>query len=111
MARRYPELVRRTVYPRGDTPGIFNRKPQAISGRGLSGILSAIEANVAALAHDPSMHQNRIRIQAIGCLDLLPEPVVAAIRAAETATAQHDLMTLTIAVGYGGREEIADAGL
>src|SRR4029453_3750591 len=50
-----------------------------------------------------------IRIQAIGRLDLLPESVVAAIRAAETATAQYNLMTLTIAVGYGGREEIADA--
>jgi len=73
------------------------------------GILSAIEAKVAALAHDPFMHQKRIRIQAIGRLDLLPESVVAAIRAAETATAQYNLMTLTIAVGYGGREEIADA--
>ena len=75
----------------------------------VSGILAAIEAKVAALAHDPFTHQNRVRVQAIGRLDLLPELVVAAIRAAETATAQHDLMTLTIAVGYGGREEIADA--
>ena len=75
----------------------------------VSGILSAIEAKVAALAHDPFMHQKRIRIQAIGRLDLLPKSVVAAIRAAETATAQYNLMTLTIAVGYGGREEIADA--
>jgi short-chain Z-isoprenyl diphosphate synthase len=75
----------------------------------VSGILSAIEAKVAALAHDPFMHQKRVRIQAIGRLDFLPESVVTAIRAAETATAQYDLMTLTIAVGYGGREEIADA--
>jgi len=75
----------------------------------VSGILSAIEAKVAALAHDPFMHHKRVRIQAIGRLDLLPESVVTAIRAAETATAQYDLMTLTIAVGYGGREEIADA--
>ena len=75
----------------------------------VSGILSAIEAKVAALTHDPFMHQKRIRIQAIGRLDLLPESVVAAIRAAETATAQYNLMTLTIAVGYGGREEITDA--
>src|SRR5262249_22444047 len=75
----------------------------------VSGILSAIEAKVAALARDPFMHQKRVRVQAIGRLDLLPESVVAAIRAAETATAQYDLMTLTIAVGYGGREEIADA--
>jgi short-chain Z-isoprenyl diphosphate synthase len=73
----------------------------------VSGILSAIEAKVAALAHDPFMHQKRVRIQ--DRLDLLPESVVTAIRAAETATAQYDLMTLTIAVGYGGREEIADA--
>src|SRR5262245_62048044 len=75
----------------------------------VSGILSAIEAKVMALAHDPFMNQKRIRVQAIGRLDLLPESVVAAIRAAETATAQYNLMTLTIAVGYGGREEIADA--
>jgi short-chain Z-isoprenyl diphosphate synthase len=75
----------------------------------VSGILTAIEAKIAALAHDPFMHEQRIRIQAIGRLDLLPDSVVAAIRVAETATRQYSLMTLTIAVGYGGREEITDA--
>ena len=75
----------------------------------VSGILAAIEAKVAALAHDPFMYQEQIRVQAIGRLDILPESVVAAIRAAEAATASYDLMTLTIAVAYGGREEIADA--
>ena len=75
----------------------------------VSGILSAIEAKIAALAHDSFMHEKRIRVQAIGRLDILPESVVAAIRAAEAATAQHDLMTLTIAAAYGGREEIVDA--
>jgi short-chain Z-isoprenyl diphosphate synthase len=64
---------------------------------------------ITALAHDPYMRQKRIRIKAIGRLDLLPEPVIAAIRAAERTTAQYNLMTLTIAVGYGGREEIVDA--
>lgn len=88
---------------------VFSTENLKRSPAEVSGILSAIEAKVAALAHDPFMHQNRVRVQAIGRLDLLPESVVAAIRAAETATAQHDLMTLTIAVGYGGREEIADA--
>jgi short-chain Z-isoprenyl diphosphate synthase len=88
---------------------VFSTENLKRSRAEVSGILSAIEAKVAALAHDPFMHQNRVRIQAIGRLDLLPESVLAAIRAAEAATAQHDLMTLTIAVGYGGREEIADA--
>jgi short-chain Z-isoprenyl diphosphate synthase len=75
----------------------------------VSGILAVIEAKVATLAHDPFLHQKRIRVQAIGRLDILPESVVAAIRTAEAATAQYNLMTLTIAVAYGGREEIVDA--
>jgi short-chain Z-isoprenyl diphosphate synthase len=88
---------------------VFSTENLKRSQAEISGILSAIEAKVAALAHDPFMHRKRVRIQAIGRLDLLPESVVAAIRAAETATAQYNLMTLTIAVGYGGREEISDA--
>jgi short-chain Z-isoprenyl diphosphate synthase len=88
---------------------VFSTENLKRSQAEVSGILSAIEAKVAALTHDPFMHQKRIRIQAIGRLDLLPESIVAAIRAAETATAQYNLLTLTIAVGYGGREEIADA--
>ena len=35
--------------------------------------------------------------------------VAAAFRAAQKATAQYDSMALTIAVAYGGREEIVDA--
>ena len=88
---------------------VFSTENLKRSRAEVSGILATIEAKVAALAHDPFMHQNRVRVQAIGRLDLLPESVVAAIREAETATAQYDLMTLTIAVGYGGREEIHDA--
>jgi short-chain Z-isoprenyl diphosphate synthase len=88
---------------------VFSTENLKRSQAEVSGILSAIEAKVTALAHDPSMHQKHVRIQAIGRLDLLPESVIAAIRAAEAATAQYNLMTLTIAVGYGGREEIADA--
>jgi short-chain Z-isoprenyl diphosphate synthase len=75
----------------------------------VSGILAAIEAKVAALAHDPFVQQRRIRVRAIGRLDILPESVVAAIRAAEAATTQYNSMALTIAVAYGGREEITDA--
>jgi short-chain Z-isoprenyl diphosphate synthase len=88
---------------------VFSTENLKRSQAEVSGILSAIEAKVAALAHDPFLHQRRVRIQAIGRLDLLPESVIAAIRAAEMATAQYNSMTLTIAVGYGGREEIADA--
>jgi short-chain Z-isoprenyl diphosphate synthase len=73
------------------------------------GIFSAIESKVAALAHDPFLQQKRIRVRAIGRLDILPQSVIAAIRAAEAATTQNNSMALTIAVAYGGREEITDA--
>jgi short-chain Z-isoprenyl diphosphate synthase len=75
----------------------------------ISGIFAAIEAKLAALADHPTIHSQRVRVRAIGRLALLPEPVLAAITAAEQATAGYDGMELNIAVAYGGRQEIADA--
>jgi short-chain Z-isoprenyl diphosphate synthase len=75
----------------------------------VSGILAAIEGKLTALANDPRVHQARVRVRAIGKLSLIPEPIQAAIRAAEDATAAYDGMTLNIAVAYGGRAEIVDA--
>ena len=75
----------------------------------VSGILAAIEAKVGSLASDPQIHRRRVRVEAIGKLELLPGSTVAAICAAREATAGYGGMVLTIAVAYGGREEIADA--
>jgi short-chain Z-isoprenyl diphosphate synthase len=75
----------------------------------VSGILAAIEAKLTALASDPAIHRRRVRVRAIGCLGMLPKPVLTAIAAAERATAEYDGLELNIAVAYGGRQEIADA--
>ena len=75
----------------------------------VSGILAAIEAKMRSLASDPQIHRRQVRVQAIGKLELLPSSTLAAIRAAREATASYDGMLLTIAVAYGGREEITDA--
>jgi short-chain Z-isoprenyl diphosphate synthase len=76
----------------------------------VSGILAAIEAKVTALARDPRIHQHRVRVRAAGRLEMLPASTVAAIRAAEEATANYSNgLTLTIAVAYGGHDEITDA--
>jgi len=80
------------------------RQPQEVAG-----ILGALELKLSALVNDPQIHRRRVRVQAIGRLELLPESTLAAIRAAESATADYDAMLLSIAVAYGGREEIADA--
>ena len=75
----------------------------------VSGILASIEAKVSNLAHDPQIHRRRVRVRAIGQLELLPGSVTAAIRAALEATSSYDGLILTIAVAYGGRQEITDA--
>jgi short-chain Z-isoprenyl diphosphate synthase len=75
----------------------------------VSGILASIEAKLTALACDPEIHRRRVRVRAIGCLTMLPGPVLAAIRAAERATSSYDGLELNIAVAYGGRQEITDA--
>lgn len=75
----------------------------------ISGILAAIEGKLGALARDPQIHRRRVRVRAIGKLELLPPSIQAAIRIAQEATEKYDGMTLTIAVAYSGREEIVDA--
>ena len=75
----------------------------------VSGILSAIEAKLTALAEDPVIHARRVRVRAVGRLAMLPEPLVSAIAAVERATAGYDGLELNIALAYGGRQEITDA--
>ena len=75
----------------------------------ISGILSAIESKLTLLARHPNSHRLGLRVRAVGKLDLLPDSTIAAIRAAEEATAGNRAMVLTFAVAYGGRQEIIDA--
>ena len=72
-------------------------------------ILAAVEAKISGLAKDPAIHRRRVRVKAVGRLDLLPPSTVTVLREAEQATADYDFLMLTIAIAYGGREEIADA--
>ena len=49
------------------------------------------------------------RIQHVGTLDGLPPELVETLKAAETRTAGNTGLHVNLAVGYGGRREIADA--
>lgn len=51
----------------------------------------------------------RWRIHPVGALDLLPGPTAEALKHAETVTSKVDGMLVNVAVGYGGRRELADA--
>jgi len=77
----------------------LNRPPDQ-----LSGLLSIIEGAVATLAE-----AGRWRLHPVGALDLLPASTAARLKAAEDATQDAPGLLVNIAVGYGGRREIADA--
>jgi len=88
---------------------VFSTENLRRSPAEVHGILSAVESKLTDLIRDPRIHRLGVRVRAIGKLELLPDSMLAAIRAAEEATAAYQTMVLTIAVAYGGRQEIADA--
>ena len=51
----------------------------------------------------------RWRVHPVGALDLLPGATRARLKAADEATRDVDGLVVNVAVGYGGRREIADA--
>ncbi len=75
----------------------------------IGGILGALETKMRELAADAHIAKRGVRVAAIGRRDILPPALLAAIDAAEQATRGNERMVVTLAVGYGGREEIADA--
>jgi short-chain Z-isoprenyl diphosphate synthase len=64
---------------------------------------------IADLADDLS-HFRNWRVQHVGSTDGLPEPLVSALKAAAKRTRENKGLHINLAVGYGGRREIADAG-
>jgi undecaprenyl diphosphate synthase len=56
-----------------------------------------------------ALQANQIRLRAIGRLDQLPANVLKHLREVMDATAAFSRMTLTLALSYGGRQEIVDA--
>jgi short-chain Z-isoprenyl diphosphate synthase len=64
---------------------------------------------IAGVAAELSAEGNPWRVNAVGALDLLPAATVEALKLAEERTADRTGLTVNVAVGYGGRREIADA--
>jgi short-chain Z-isoprenyl diphosphate synthase len=70
----------------------------------LRGLLSIIEDAVTDLAA-----QHRWRLHPVGALDLLPDETARRLKEAADETRHVDGLIVNVAVGYGGRREIADA--
>lgn len=61
------------------------------------------------LAEVDALHEEGVRVKAIGRLDALPKRTREAFDKAWEMTCNNDGMTLLVAVNYGGRTEILDA--
>lgn len=57
----------------------------------------------------PELQQNRVRLQAIGRREALPGVAQRKLREVEEATERNEGLVLTLALNYGGRQEILDA--
>lgn len=72
-------------------------------------LIQIIEEKIGALAEAQKTARLPRRIRVVGRTELLPESTRQVIARAEADTAAFCPFQLTIAVGYGGREEITDA--
>ena len=80
--------------------------PRTSPGQSLSSspLLEIIEGVVTELAAC-----GRWRINPVGSLDLLPQDTAEVLKSAAAETRNVDGLLVNVAVGYGGRQEIADA--
>ena len=74
--------------------------------RDLTGIIAD---TVTTLAAEPRNRDHGMKITAVGALDVLPDPLRAALKDAEEATRLGGGTHVQVAVGYGGRQEICHA--
>ena len=75
----------------------------------VSTIMKIVEEKMRKLLSDKLIHENKVRVKAIGRLNLLPPVLQNLIREAEEVTKDYSEHFLNIAIAYGGRAEIVDA--
>jgi tritrans,polycis-undecaprenyl-diphosphate synthase [geranylgeranyl-diphosphate specific] len=82
----------------------FKRTPDEIED-----LMNLCREELDKATKDSRIHKNKIRIKVIGNLSLLPEDVSKKAKDIMQRTKDYKDHTLSIALGYGGREEIVDA--
>ena len=72
-------------------------------------LMRMFEENFRKVGDDERVHKHRIRIKAIGQIEILPDSVQKAIKYAEDRTRNYTDYTYNIAVAYGSRQEMLSA--
>ena len=82
----------------------FQRHPKEVEG-----LMGIVEEKLKEVLADERIHEHRVRVKAIGRLNLLPKTLQGMIMEVEDATKDYDEHFLNVALAYGGRAEIVDA--
>lgn len=69
-------------------------------------LFKVFKEEIRKAKEDPLIHENRVRVRFIGDRSLLPQDLVRAMEELEAATSSYGDYDLTLALGYGGRNEI-----
>lgn len=88
---------------------VFSTENFRRSAKEINKIFSIAKEKLKKLLSDSRIHENRVRIKAIGRINLLPGDLKEVILKAEETTKDYDEHYLNIAIAYGGRAEIVDA--
>ena len=68
-----------------------------------------IRMRLEKLYKDPRIHRNKMRVKAIGRIELLPYSIKEVLKKLDDATRNYDNHFLNIALAYGGQNELVDA--
>lgn len=82
----------------------FNRSEQEVKD-----LMNLFVESFLSISTNKKIHKNKVRLKAVGKLDLFPQDVRDAIADAEKSTENYNERLINIAMGYDGRLEIVDA--
>ncbi|HOV52461.1 MAG TPA: polyprenyl diphosphate synthase [Methanothrix sp.] len=72
-------------------------------------LFDLIKDKFAELGRSKKIHDNKVRVRAIGRLEMLPKDLQEEIRRTENSTRSYDNLYLNVALAYGGQRELIDA--
>ena len=72
-------------------------------------LFDLIKNRLEKLYNDPRIHRNKMRVKAIGKIELLPDSIKDVLKRLDDVTKNYDEHFLNIALAYGGQDELIDA--
>ncbi len=87
----------------------FSTENFSRSDREVQELMRIFEETLEDVIKDPVIHENKVKVTAIGRLSQLPERIQELIHEVQDATRDYDRFYLNVAIAYGGRAEIIDA--